>query len=189
MPRRPTAQRYAQAAFQLALEHDSVERWSDDLELVARAAENEDFAALIGAPQVPRGVKHRGIETVLGGAGRLARNLLSVLVEHGQPRLARAIRDEYAALVDEHRGIARAEVVTAVPLEEAQRERVRALLTELVHAEVILAERVDPAIIGGVIARVGDRLIDGSTMTKLQDLRETLFRPSITASAESGHDA
>lgn len=189
MPGRPKARRYAQAVFELAIEHDAVDQWTADLDRVAQAAGSEDFAALLEAPQVPAGVKHQGIETVLSDAQRLARNLLSVLVEHGQPRLAGAIRNEFRALVDAHRGIARANVETAVPLDDEQRDRVRKLLGELVGAQVIIIERVDPRIIGGVIARVGDRLIDGSTRTRLRALRATLALAPADEASESSRGA
>jgi F-type H+-transporting ATPase subunit delta len=72
----------------------------------------------------------------------------------------------FGEMADEHRGIARAEVVTAVPLEKAQRDQLAAGLAKLVgRNEVDITESVDPNIIGGVVAKVGDSLIDGSTRT------------------------
>lgn len=186
MPGRPGARRYAKAVFDLALEGDALDGWSRDLDLVAAAVEDADFAALLEAPQVPEGVKYQGIETVLGEAGRLARNLLSVLVQHRQPSLASQIRDQYEALVDEYRGVARAQVTTAVALDDQQRERVQKLLGDLVEAEIVMQEQVDAEIIGGVITRIGDRLIDGSTRTRLQTMRETLARPPLAEAAAPG---
>lgn len=183
MPRRPTARRYAQAIFDLALEYETIDQWGGDLDRIAEALDDEDFAALLEAPQVPERVKHQGIETVLGSLGLYARNFVSVLVEHGQPRLASRIRDEFRAMVDEHLGVARAEVVTAVALEEDQRGRVEASLSDIVGARVVASERVDPSIIGGVVARVGDRLIDGSVRNRLEALRHRLARPPAEARA------
>ena len=66
-------------------------------------------------------------------------------------------------------------MVTAVPLDDARRDRLAAGLAKLVgRDEVIITERVDPRIIGGVVAKVGDRLIDGSTLTQLQAMRASL---------------
>ncbi len=189
MPGRPRARRYAKAVFELALEGDALDGWARDLDLVAAALEDADFAALLEAPQVPEGVKYQGIETVLAEAGRLARNLLSVLVQHHQPRLASQIRDQYQALVDDHRGVARAQVTTAVALDDRQREGVRTLLGDLVEAEVVMQEQVEAEIIGGLIARIGDRLIDGSTRTRLQTMRETLARPPLAEAAASSDDS
>ncbi len=185
MAGRPTARRYAQAVFELALEHDTVDQWSNDLDLMADVMGDGDFFALLEAPQVPDRVKYQGIDTVLAGASQLARNLASVLVDHGTVRFVGAIRDEFRALADAHNGVARAEVVTAVALEDAERERVSQLLGELVGAKVETTERVDPEIIGGIIARVGDHLIDGSVRTRLADMRAALAAPPVDVQQDS----
>ena len=177
MAGRPTARRYARAVFELALEHDAVDQWLGDLDLMADAMGSEDFFALLEAPQVPVRVKYQGIDTVMVGASQLARNLASVLVGHRSVRFAGAIRDEFLALADAHNGIARAEVITAVAMENAERERVGQLLGELVGAKVETTERVDPEIIAGIVARVGDHLIDGSVKTRLADMRAAMAAP------------
>lgn len=185
MAGRPTARRYAQAVFELALEHDAVDEWLNDIDLMADAMGSEDFFALLEAPQVPVRVKYRGIDTVMAGASQLARNLASVLVDHRSVRFAGAIRDQFRALADAHNGVARAEVVTAVAMEDAERERVSKLLGELVSANVVTTERVDPDIIGGIIARVGDHLFDGSVKTRLADMRAALAAPPVDLRQDS----
>ncbi len=174
MAGRPTARRYARAAFELALEHDAVDKWTADLDAMAEAMGDSDFFGLLEAPQVPVRVKYQGIDTVLAGISQLARNLALVLVDHRSVRFAGAIRDEFQALADAHNGVARAEVITAVPIQDAERERVNRLLGELVGARIESTERVDPEIVGGIIARVGDHLIDGSVRTRLADMRVAL---------------
>jgi F-type H+-transporting ATPase subunit delta len=86
-------------------------------------------------------------------------------------------------MADESRGVARAEVTTAVPLDDQRRRRVIEGLARIVgRDDVTITERVDPEIIGGVIARVGDRLIDGSTRARLRSLRNELaVRPADVA--------
>jgi F-type H+-transporting ATPase subunit delta len=174
---RPTPRRYAQAAFELALEHDAVDQWSEDLQLISDAIEKADFFALLTAPQVPERIKYQGVDTVLAGAGQHARNLIFVLVDHRSVHFFPAIREQFHALVDAHEGIARAGVTTAVPLMENQRSRVEELLSGLVGSKVAMTEKVDEDIIGGVIARVGDHLIDGSVRTRLDGLREAVAAP------------
>ncbi len=185
MAGRPTARRYAQAVFELALEHDAVDQWLNDLDLMADTMGDGDFFGLLEAPQVPIRVKFQGIDTVLAGTSQLARNLASVLVDHRSVRFTGGIRDEFRALADAHNGIARAEVVTAVAMEDAERERVGKLLGELVGANILTTERVDPDIIGGIIARVGDHLIDGSVRTRLADLRAALAAPPVDVQQDS----
>jgi F-type H+-transporting ATPase subunit delta len=179
--RKPTARRYAQAAFALAIEGDSVEQWTRDLDRLVEALDNPDFAVFLESPQVPEDVKHHGVQTVLRDAGAMPRNLVSVLVNHRQVRLVREIRDQFRRLVDDHQGIARAEIVTAVPLASGQRARVAEELGKLIRKRVVSTERVDPAILGGLVARVGDRLIDGSSRTRLESMREALSQPPASA--------
>lgn len=181
MARKPTARRYAQAAFALALEGGSVEQWARDFDRLVEAIDNADFAAFLESPQVPENVKHHGVQTVLRDAGPLARNLVSVLVSHRQVRLVRQIRDQFGRLVDDNEGIARAEIVTAVPIASEQRARIADELGKLIKKRVISTERVDPAILGGLVARVGDRLIDGSAKTRLESMRDALSQPPVNA--------
>ena len=173
----PKARRYAQAVFQIAVEHDSLDEWAADLALVGAAAGDGGFAALLEAPGVSLELKLRHVREVLKGTGPLARNLLGLLAERGQVHLASAIREEYERLADEHRGIARADVVTAVALDDVQRGRVERFLGALSGKRVVIAERVDGSILGGLVARVGDVLVDGSLRTRLRMLREKLEEP------------
>ena len=173
----PKARRYAQAVFQIALEQGTFDEWESDLALLDSALGNEEFAALLSSVAARAEVKLRAVEEVLGDAGRLARNLAGLLAERGQARLAGAIREEFEKLVDEHRGIARAEVVAAVALDDVRRERVERFLGELSGKRVIVSERVDPSILGGLVARVGDLLVDGSLRARLRALGETLEEP------------
>ena len=132
MAGRPAARRYAQAVFQIALENDSLDRWSSDLDQIADALGDSDFFAFLEAPQVPEREKLQGIDTILAGVSDLARNLVGVLVDHRSVRFAVQVRDQFGALVDKHNGVARATVTTAVPLTDEQRGRVQELLRELV---------------------------------------------------------
>jgi F-type H+-transporting ATPase subunit delta len=81
---------------------------------------------------------------------------------------------EFRVLVDEYHGVQTAEVVSAYPLDDAQRQLISSRLAAEVGTRVHLDERVDPDIIGGVIARVGDRVFDGSVRGRLERLRRTL---------------
>jgi len=173
----PKARRYAQAVFQIALEQDALDEWAGDLARLENVAGDRDFAALLEAPAVPLELKLADIQEALKDAGPLARNLLSLLAERGQVHLVWAIREEFASLADEHRGIARAEVVTAVALDDVQRGRVERFLGELAGKQAVVTERVDPSILGGLVARVGGLLVDGSLRTRLRALGERLEEP------------
>ena len=167
--------RYAQAAFSLALEHEGIEKWEADLTRAAETLSNTDVIALLSAPQVPEKVKLDGITTLLPDVAPLIRNMVSVIVLRGDILKFGRVLDVFTEMADDRRGTARAEVVTAVPLDDARKKRVAEGLAALVgRKDVVLTERQDPSIIGGVIARVGDKLIDGSARTRLRSLRNEL---------------
>ena len=180
----PKARRYAQAAFDIAFENDTFDEWATDLDALAMALGDEDFAALLDAPQVPMSVKTDGIDKVLGELGDKAQNLAKLLVMHSASGIAPAIRDDYRAMLDAERGVARADIATAVPIDDAVRSEIVTRLSALVGHEVQATFREDPEILGGMVARVGDRLVDGSVRSKLQSLRQTLGRPVVVTRGE-----
>lgn len=170
-----TPRRYAQAAFSLALENEGVDRWEVDLQRASEVLREPDVIALLSAPQVPEKVKLDGVTTLLPDVAPLIRNFVSIVVLRGDIlKFGRAV-ETFSEMADENRGTARAEVVTAVQLDETRKRRVSEGLATLVdRKEVILAESQDPEIIGGLVARIGDKLIDGSTRTRLRALRDEL---------------
>ena len=175
MARTGSARRYAQAVFQIALERDGLDIWAEDLRVLATGLENRELAELLDAPQVPVATKVQMITEVLGDSvDDLARNLLAVLAGRSLAHLLPSVADEFSRLVDEHNGIARGEVVSAVPLTEAESERVNQVLSGIVGKPLRLTVSVDSGILGGVVARVGDRVIDGSVRTTLREMRREL---------------
>jgi len=180
----PKARRYAQAAFDIASENDTFDEWAADLDALAMALGDDDFAALLAAPQVPMSVKMDGIDKVLGELGDKAQNLAKLLVTHSASGIASAIRDDYRSMLDAERGVARADIATAVSIDDVVRSEIVTRLSALVGHEVQATFREDPEILGGMVARVGDRLVDGSVRSKLQSLRQTLGRPAAVTRGE-----
>ena len=175
MPGPASARRYAQAVFQIALERDDFDTWRSDLEVMAGALENPEFADLLDAPQLPTAAKSDAIEEALGGSvAPLGLNLLSLLASRGLAHLIPNVLDEYVRMLNSHEGVERAEVVAAVPLGKGHEGKIADLLEGIVGKKINLSSTQQPRIIGGLIARVGDRVIDGSVRAKLRDLRREL---------------
>ena len=168
------AKRYAQAAFDIAREKDEFDRWVEDLQAIADLAAQPGVVEMLASSRVPFEVKERLLRSGLAGVSPLALNLARLLVQKGRIAMAGQVRDEYQRLLDEHRGIAQALVLTAVPLSDDEERAVAQRLRELTGKEIVLERQVDPEILGGLVARVGDRLIDGSTRTRLLELRRRL---------------
>ena len=141
-----------------------------------------DFRALLIAPQVSDEAKLNGINTLLGDVAPLIVNMVSLMAVRGDIGSFAEVFSTFQELANEHRGIAQAEVMSAVPLDDARRERIRTSLADITGKEITMTESINPEIIGGVVARVGDQLIDGSTRTRLRSMRDQIaVRPAEVA--------
>ncbi len=170
-----SARRFAQAAFQIAQEADQLPEWRDDLTTIAQALGNQELATLLDSPQVPVETKLKVLDEVLGdGVGPLPRNLVGLLASRSAVAVVPEIVDHFEAMLDASQGVVRADVTTAVKLSADQTAQLTKTLSEVVGADVKVETRVDPAVLGGMVARVGDRVIDGSLRTKLQTMKREI---------------
>jgi F-type H+-transporting ATPase subunit delta len=170
-----SARRYAEAAFELAVESNAVEPWARDLETLASQAEERDVLMLLESNRVPRDEKTRLLDAVLKGqVSTEAFNLARLLVDRGKFGLARRIHQLFREMADERAGVAHATVTTAVPLSAEDRQSLADRLSQITGKKVDVTPVVDESIIGGVVARIGDQLIDGSTRSKLMALKRRL---------------
>ncbi len=176
MARRVYARRYAQAVFHIALEGGELDRWQSDLRKIVGLAEDESLVALLESPKLHFDIKAGLLSERLGDINPSALNLVYLLVTRGRLGKAGEIADEYQRLLDSHRGIERAEVITAVPLDDEHRQRLTEQLAIMLGKRVALKAEVDPGIVGGIVARIGGKLLDGSTRSKLMGLKRELVR-------------
>ena len=175
MARRASARRHAQAVFEIALERDELEGWREDLRKISDVMGDFLFSLYLEAPNIPFKDKEALLGERLEGISQFAMNLVHLLVVKGRVRIAEGIASEYERLVDAYYGIEHAEVTTAIPIDEERREGIAQSLSEKWGKRVVLSTRVDPDIDGGLVIRIGDRLIDGSTKGKLAQLRRDLI--------------
>ncbi|MFH1140465.1 MAG: F0F1 ATP synthase subunit delta [Chloroflexota bacterium] len=174
MPRRPTAKRYALAAFQIARDSGQLESWAQDLGAAQQAIQDLTLRAYLELPKISIEHKIETLRTALSGANPLALNLVALLTSRRSLGILPRIVDEYQRLMDAHLNRERAEVATAIPLEQEQSDRLTQQLRQFLGKEVILTSRVDPEVLGGLVARMGDRIIDGSARGRLLALRKSL---------------
>ena len=168
------ARRYAQAAFEIAEDRGEVDRWLGDLRMAADVLRESRVARFLANPGVPFEKKRQILATNLSDVNPLTQNLLFLLVKKGHLQSLPDITDEFENLVNQWRGTEVAEVTTAVPLDDQEAAAIKQRLEGLTGKKIVLRQSVDPAIIGGVIAKVGDKLIDGSVRGKLATLRQRL---------------
>lgn len=126
-------------------------------------------------PKVPFENKKQIINRVFKGIKPTAINFLYFLVTRERLGIFDKTLEEYRRLVDQHNGIEHAEIVTAFPLSGKEKNRLAESMTKsLGKKKVVLDTREDPAIIGGLVARIGDKLLDGSTRKRLENLKKSL---------------
>jgi len=172
--RRGYARRYSQAVFEIALETKELDRWQSDLKKVVSVVGDAAFMALLESPRFHFEDKARLLSERLRGINPMALNLVLLLVTRGRLSIIGDIADGYQRLLDSYRGIEPAEVTTAVPLGDKDRVKLAEHLGAMVGKKVRLKCEVDPSLIGGVVARIGDKLLDGSTRNKLATLKREL---------------
>ena len=174
MAQRVSGRRYAQAIFELAREQDRLDQWDGDLELIEAVLQDEEFRALLKHADVSIGDKMRSIDAVLRDIDPLVRNMVNLLVTKGLVDVVRDLRAAYVRLLDEHRGRQRVEVTSAVPLQQQELEQITRFVSNLVRTEVVVSTEVDDSILGGVVIQIGDRLLDGSTQSRLDAMRNRM---------------
>ncbi|MFP4360108.1 MAG: F0F1 ATP synthase subunit delta [Alphaproteobacteria bacterium] len=167
------AGRYASALFDLARERDALDAVARDLETVAAMLEESaELGRALRSPVVKTDVK-TGIVRALGekaGFHDLTGRFLGVLGEQERLDLLADMVVAFATLLAERRGEATVEVVSAVPLAPEQEEAVREMARASLGKTIQLKTAVDPDLLGGLVLRVGSRMIDASVKTKLRHL-------------------
>ncbi|NIA08634.1 MAG: F0F1 ATP synthase subunit delta [Nitrospiraceae bacterium] len=173
------AKRYAKALFAAAKEEGKLEDFSQALkEIDASLEKNPDIESTLISPIFPADLKHsviNGVIEALSIKGTLV-NFLKLLVDRRRIQHLRQIVDSFQGLIDEEMGIVRAVVQSAVPLSGDLQKKFAEALAQVTGKQVTLQIEEDPAIVGGVVARVGDMVWDGSIRSQLQNIRESIGR-------------
>jgi len=173
--------RYAKALFSLAQDqHKQAEVRAEIEGLASLFAESRELREALLTPLHPAAER----KAALGALGDrlslspLVQNFLSYLIDQRRLIELGEIAEAYAELADTAAGLLTAEVVAASPLDERRKDRLRRALSERTGQEVRLQIEVDPSLIGGAIAKVGDLVFDGSLRTQLGQLRANLTKGS-----------
>ncbi len=173
------ARQYANALFDVAARHQRVEPVRRDLSaIVTLVADHPDLSAVFAAPLIVPRKKRAVVDALLEQAGDLAdevKRLLGFLADRDRLRLLAAIRGAFEARVMEADKVVAADVVTAVPLPANDEAALATALGKVTGRQVTIQSRVDPSIVGGVVARVGSLVIDGSVVRQMERLRERLL--------------
>ncbi|MGE0230185.1 MAG: F0F1 ATP synthase subunit delta [Flavobacteriaceae bacterium] len=168
------AGRYATALFELSLEERKIDEVSRDLGRFNALIEgSEDLQRLVRSPVFGAGEQAGAVDALLQRAGisGIAANFIRLIARNRRLFVFQEMVRGFAALVSQHRGEISAEVTSAEPLSAAQVKALKESLKKAMGKDVSLNERVDAALIGGLIVKVGSRMIDTSIRTKLDSLK------------------
>ncbi|HET9346629.1 MAG TPA: ATP synthase F1 subunit delta [Candidatus Limnocylindrales bacterium] len=175
MARRDTApRRYADAAFEIGLRDGTVEIWRRELDAAAASVADHQLVEVLGNPATPLDQRLEAAKGVFATFSQPVRNLLLLLVRRGRIEQLPRVAAEFARLDDERNGLTHATATSAAPLGPEEVRAIAGRLEDLTGGQVALETDVDPSLLGGVVVRIGDRLIDGSVRGRLERLRGRL---------------
>ena len=170
------ARPYAQAVFEYARENNEVAQWSDLLQFLKLIVSDRDMQQLMHNPRV----SERQLEELLAElcGDRLTdsgRNFIRILIDSDRLQYAVQINELYEAMRFEAEGKARVEVYSAYPLEAEQEQRISRAMARRLDKEIVISSVTDGKLIGGVIIRAGDSVIDASIRGRIDELRNELL--------------
>ena len=171
------AGRYASAIFDLAREQNAMDAVSADFSTLGKAiSASKDLARFVKAPVFTSEIQKKGMEALLTktGASSLTRTFVSMLASKRRLSALADIIRAYEALVAAHKGEVQASVTSARPLSDAETNQLKAALKAKLGREPRLETKVDPSLLGGLVVKVGSRMIDSSLRTKLNGIRTAM---------------
>ncbi len=170
-----TAKRYAQAAFDLAKDQGKFDQWEHDLQALVDVVQNPETTVFFENPAIPAESKKQVIGDLLPQPDQqYPRNFALLLLERDRFSELPGVLEFYHELMLEDRGIVVADVTTAIELTTDEQQAVEERLSRILGKKILMRPRVDPSIIGGIVARVGDDLIDGSVRTQLTQMKRQM---------------
>ncbi len=169
--------RYAVALFDLARDGSALDTVADSLAgLKAALADSPEFKGLVNSPVLSREAAGKAIAAVAGAMGldALTTKFLGVLAANRRLTQLPAIIRAYETLLSAHKGETRAEVTSARPLGKGQLQTLAKNLKARIGRDVSIDEKVDPAILGGLVVKIGSQMIDSSIRTRLNTLAQAM---------------
>jgi F-type H+-transporting ATPase subunit delta len=170
------ARRYAEAAFEVAMRDDTLERWRADLDLAASLAGDPRAVVVLANPAIPFERRAEALDALLGDrVTEHAANLVRLLLKRGRIEDLPRVAAEFRRLDDARQGITHATATSASELTQDEIRQLTARLEQSTGGRIALDVEVDPSLLGGLVVRVGDRMIDGSVRGRLERLRNQLI--------------
>lgn len=171
------AGRYASALFDLAKDENKIEEVEKDLgTFQALIAESDDLVRVVRSPVIASEDQSRALDAVLAKAGvsGLTANFFKLIAKNRRLFAADDMARAFKALAARHRGEVSAEVASAHALSDEQTAELKSVLKASVGKDVTLSTKVDPSLLGGLVVKIGSRMIDSSLKTKLANMKAAM---------------
>jgi F-type H+-transporting ATPase subunit delta len=173
--RKSAARRYAEAAFEVALRDDAVDAWRRELDSAAAIVADERAGRALANPSIPLETRTALAEKTFARlVGPKVQNLMRLMLRRGRIQELPRLAAEFRRLDDQRQGITRATATSATALTSDQVRELTERLETTAGGRVALDTEVDPSLLGGLVVRLGDRLIDGSVRSRLERMRNQL---------------
>jgi len=171
------ATRYAQALLELAIEKNSLDTVSADMAyLVTVSAENRDFELMLNSPIVKTDKKVAILNAVFENFTEVSRSFMELIARNGRESFLPAIAEAYGDLLKEFKGIHPVTIISATPLEASVKKSILSKIETKMTGTLEVTEKVDPALVGGFIVKMGDYQIDASIASQLGQLKQRLTK-------------
>lgn len=171
---------YALALFEAARDAGTLDATGADLDAFATAMrEAKDLTAILYNPRVDARVKKEIVSDLTAGGDRLFVSGVKLLIDKGHSPLLLDFNDQFQKLVKREQGLIEVEITSAVELPEEARARIRKRIEDATGKNVAVTETVDADIIGGLVLRFGDIIVDGSLKSRLEQLRARLAQANL----------
>ncbi|EMC4667231.1 F0F1 ATP synthase subunit delta [Shigella flexneri] len=168
------ARPYAKAAFDFAVEHQSVERWQDMLTFASEVTKNEQMAELLSGALAPETLAESFIAVCGEQLDENGQNLIRVMAENGRLNALPDVLEQFIHLRAVSEATAEVDVISAAALSEQQLAKISAAMEKRLSRKVKLNCKIDKSVMAGVIIRSGDMVIDGSVRGRLERLADVL---------------
>ena len=179
MGHRIVAMRYAKAAFEIAAKDDELDEWQTDLNKMSQFVGDSVVYSFLVNPKIDFNRKVKLLNTQYSTINRKVLNLIFLLISKRRLEIINDVAQEFKRLLNYKRGIQEAEVSTAIELNKKELEILGKELAHILGKRLIIKPKVVPEIISGMVIRIGDRLIDGSTVNNLNVLKKEIIETRV----------
>ncbi len=183
-----SAAAYAKALFEIAQAEDEILRVQEDLDrVVSTIAGHLKLKEILGDAAFPSAKKQEMLRQIFAESiSPITLNTLIMLVDAHRDDEITAVAAAYGEITEAGTGAMTAKVTTAVPLTAELREELKAKLADVAGKDVAIQEKVDPAILGGVVVEMGGKVLDGSVKARLSEMKSKLISPALGKAPEEG---